>query len=153
MDEEAIEKYLTGDFQKAVDFYDTRAKRSKLWYRVLSIYLIVVAAVLTAVLALSSGQNGWREIALALSASIVVATGLLAHLKCHENWLSYRFSWDALERERRLFETRVAEYESASDPAALFVRRVEAILTTEAEGFYARHAKDDEQTGKPADRG
>jgi hypothetical protein len=99
MDETAIKKYLATDYVNALKFYDHRASTSKRWYRVLSTYLIVVSAGLTPLIAFAPKNDVWRIIASVLSATIVIATGLLAQFKCHENWLSYRSSWDALERE------------------------------------------------------
>ncbi|SRR6266704_1794173 len=145
MDETAIKNYIAADYAKAVKFYDDRANTSKRWYRGLSIYVIAVSAGLTALVAFGPETLCWRIISAAVSATIVVATGLLAHLKCHENWLSYRGSWDALERERRLYETGTGAYKSTTDRGTLFVERVEAILTKEGTDFYARHAKGDEQ--------
>jgi hypothetical protein len=146
MDETAIKNYLAADYAKAVKFYDDRANASKRWYRGLSIYVLAVSAGLTALIAFAPENSlSWRIISAAVSATIVLATGLLAHLKCHENWLSYRGSWDALERERRFYQTVTGAYKSATDRGALFVERVEAILTKEGTDFYARHAKGDEQ--------
>ena len=150
MDETAIKNYLASDYAKAAKFYDDRANSSKRWYRVLSIYVIAVSAGLTVLVALAPPEDLWRFISAAASATIVVATGLLAHLRCHENWLSYRASWDALERERRFYQTGTGAYKSATDKGALFVERVEAVLTKEGSDFYARHAKGDE---KAEDRG
>jgi uncharacterized protein DUF4231 len=150
MDEAAIEKYLTTDYAKAVKFYDDRAKTSKRWYRGLSIYMIVISASLTALIAFAPDNLCWRIISASVSATIVVATGLLAHFKCHENWLSYRGSWDALERERRFYETGIGTYKLATDKGATFVERIEAILAREGADFYARHAKGEEQAKNPA---
>jgi hypothetical protein len=144
MDETAIKNYLASDYAKAVKFYDDRANSSKRWYRVLSIYVIVVSAGLTALVAFAPDALCWKILSASVSASIVVATGLLAHLRCHESWLSYRRSWDALERERRFYQTGTGAYKSATDREALLVERVEAILTTEGTDFYARHANGDE---------
>jgi hypothetical protein len=149
MDDAAIKKYLADDFAKAVKFYDDRACTSKLWFRSLSIYLIAVAALLTPIVAFAPDKVCWRIVAAGLSASMVVSTALLAHFKCHENWLSYRGSWDSLERERRLFETGTGAYGSAADRGALFVEHVEAILAREGTDFYARHAKGGEKTKTP----
>lgn len=147
MDEAAIKRYLAQDYAKACKFYDDRACASKWAYRVFSIYLILASAVLTPLVAFAPDQLCWRITAASLSATIVVATGLLAHLKCQENWLSYRSSWDALERERRLFETGVGPYESCSDKGSLFVERVEAVLAKEGADFFARHARSEKQDG------
>jgi predicted membrane protein len=145
MDETAIKNYLASDYAKAVKFYDDRANSSKRWYRVLSIYVIAVSAGLTVLVSFAPDALFWKILSAAVSATIVVATGLLAHLRCHENWLSYRGSWDALERERRFYQTGTGAYNSAADKGALFVERVESILTKEGADFYARHAKGDEQ--------
>lgn len=143
MEESVINKYLTEEYAKALKFYDDRARSSKKVYRAFSIYLIVVSAILTLLVALAPDQEGWRIMTAALSATLAVATGMLAHLKSHENWLCYRASWDALERERRLFETASGPYHSVPDKAALFVERVEVVLTKEGSDFFARHASGD----------
>ena len=83
MDDSAIKKYLAGDYAKAVKFYDDRACTAKRWFRSLSIYLIVVAALLTPIVAFAPDNLFWRILAAALSASIVISTALLAYLKCH----------------------------------------------------------------------
>ncbi len=145
MDEAVIKKYLDEDYAKACKFYDDRARTSKREYRALSIYLIVASAVLTPLVAFAPDQLCWRITAAALSATLVVATGLLAHLKCHENWLSYRASWDALERERRFFETGTGPYGSCPDKGVLFVERAEAVLTKEGADFFTRHASGKKQ--------
>ena len=150
MDETAINKYLAEDYANALEFYDDRARSSKRLYRTFSIYLIVASAVLTPLVALVPDQGYWRAITAAISATLVIATGMLAHLKSHENWLAYRASWDALERERRLYETGSGAYRSAPDRAALFVERVEAILTKEGAEFFARHASAEQPSTSPA---
>jgi uncharacterized protein DUF4231 len=149
MDETAIKKYLATDYANALEFYDHRAGTSKRWYRVLSTYLIVVSAGLTPLIAFAPKNDVWRIIASVLSATIVMATGLLAQFKCHENWLSYRSSWDALERERRFYETEAGAYKSVADKGVLFVERVEALLAKEGADFYTRHAKSDDEVKKP----
>lgn len=149
MDNNVLQKYITEDYAKAAEFYDKRACVAKRWYRVLSISLIVVSAVLTPVVALAPDELRWRAVETILSATIVIFTGLLAHLKSHENWLSYRGSWDALERERRQYQTSTGAYAGTADKGSLFVDRVEAILAREGADFYARHAKGEDQAKKP----
>lgn len=148
MDETAIKKYLETDYAKAATFYDARAATAKRWYRALSVYLITVSAGLSPLIAFAPQEKVWRIVEGVLSATIVVATSLLSHLKCQENWLSYRGSWDALERERRLFEAGAGAYTSVADKGALFVEHVEAVLAKQATDFYARQAKSDEQAKK-----
>lgn len=144
MDEAGASKYLDGRFAEALTFYDQRSSLYKRWYRRLSVYVLFTSAALTAFVALAPPGICWRIASTLLSASIVVATGLLAHYKCHENWLSYRASWDALKREREFYKARVRDYASAQDPNTHFVECVETILSKEATDFYGRHLKSDD---------
>ena len=145
MDQTTIQKYLNVEYPKALEFYDARSKKAKLTYRILSIYLIVISALLTTLVAFAPDEVGWKILSSLLSATIVISTSLLAHLKCHENWLSYRSSWDSLERERRSYETRVGVYRDTEDPESVFVERIEALLAKEGADFYSRHATKDSQ--------
>ena len=145
-----IERYLAEDFEEALKFYDKRAITCKRQYTILSIYLVVASAVLTPIIAFGPQGEVCRVISSGLSATIVVATGLLAHLKSHENWLSYRGTWDSLTRERRMYEMSAGPYNEADDVERLFVERTEAIRSREATDFYARHAKDtDQEAARP----
>ncbi len=153
MDESAIKKYLNEDYARALKFYDERACASKRCYRGLSVYLISASGALTPLVALVPDEPFWRIITTVLSATIVITTGFLSHLKSHENWLSYRASWDAMERERRLYETGAGPYKAAADKDALFVERIEAILGREGADFYSRHAKGEEQKKNPENKG
>ena len=148
MDDTQINKYLEVDFAEAIKYYDDRALKAKRCYHWLSIYLIVVSASLTFVVAFAPNEMGWRVFSAVLSASIAVSTGLIQFFKCHENWLAYRSAWDALKREHRLHEAEAGEYENHPNKHALFVERVEAIRTTEGIGFYERHSKAKEDSKK-----
>lgn len=152
MEPEAFNRYLKEDYAKAASFYDRRAKSAKRCYRALAIYLITASALLTVLVSIAPKDTAWRVLGAIVSMSLVVASGLSAHLKCHENWLSYRASWDALERERRLFCTEARDYSVSPDKDALFVERVEAILAREGADFYARHAKGEGHTKQPKTR-
>ncbi|NOT00278.1 MAG: DUF4231 domain-containing protein [Phycisphaerales bacterium] len=145
MDNDTIQRYLDARYAGSLAFYDSRATMHKRWYRGLSVYVIIASAFLTAFVSLVPPEFGWRAGSAVLSASLVVATGLLAHYKSHENWLSYRLTWDALARERELHSAGIHEYRIAEGRDALFVERVEAILARESSNFYARHVKSEDQ--------
>lgn len=148
-DDAAIRKYLTEDYAKACKFFDDRANASKRTYRALSIYLITASAILAPLVALAPDQQCWRIAEATLSLTVAVAASLLAHLKSHENWLSYRATWDALERERRMFETGAGPYRECADKGTLFVERVETVLVKEGTDFFARHASVENRDVEP----
>ena len=141
MDDVTFQKYLDEDFAEAVRFYDDRACEAKFWYRFMSVGAIFISFVLTLIIAFGKIETELRVVSVGLSALMSALTALLSHFKSHENWLSYRSSWDALLRERRFYETGSGEYKNATDKDTLFVERIEAILARESSEFYARHAK------------
>lgn len=144
MDDTAIKQYDEGQYASALKFYDERSVWNKRWYRVLSIYVLVISAGLAPFIAIMPKESDWRIATAILTASIVVATGLLAHFKFHENWLSFRSNWDALKREKAYRDAGIHEYRSCADRNALFVERVESILAREGSDFFARHYRADE---------
>jgi hypothetical protein len=141
MTPEALQKYISEDFNKALGFYDRRACSSKRLYRISSIYLIVASAILTPLVSFAPDTLIWRIILASITATVGIITGILSHFKSQENWLSYRSSWDALERERRWYETGTGPYKNVVEKEILFVERVENIRSKEGLDFYSRHAK------------
>ena len=141
MNPKGIETFLAEDYQKAIKFYDDRSCSSKKEFRALSIYIICASAILTPLVALIPDTLTWKIIASFLSATLVVATGLLAHFKSQENWISYRSAWDALEREKRFFVTETGPYKNEDDKASKFIERIEEIRAGEGLGYFNRHAK------------
>jgi hypothetical protein len=112
MTQTKLDDYLRKEYPKAVTFYDTRAVSSKRYYRAFSVYLLLSSATLTVVTGVAPEGHFWKLIVPIISATIGVAASMLAHFKFHENWLSYRATWDALERERRLFEAGIPPYDN-----------------------------------------
>lgn len=151
MKDAGADNYLNGRFAEALDFYDARAMWNKKWYRRLSLYIIVVSGGLSPLVAFGAPVAHWRALAAVLSASIVVVSAVLGHFKFHENWLSFRGSWDALQREREHYKAHAGDYRRASDPDALFVERVEALLARESAEFFLRHEPRAEQP-KPIEK-
>ena len=141
MSDDLVRSYLAGDYAEAVRFYDARARSAKLGYRICSVYVIVASTAVTLGAAFAPDKLGLRILCAVLSGMVAVASGLLAHFKWHEDWLSYRGTWDALERERRLYETGTGHYAATDDKGRQFIERVEALRSGEGGDFYARHAK------------
>jgi hypothetical protein len=152
-DEQFIE-YTNTEYKRALGYYDRRAKSNKRSYNVCSVYVLTVSIIVGPLLALSnSGGELWRwcaTLAAWLSPSIALAAGLLAHFKFHENWLSFRSTWDALGRERSLHAARLGPYESTEDVNRLFVQRVEDVRFSEGSDFYKRHKQDVPDSATPS---
>jgi hypothetical protein len=138
--DQEFDQYLSTRFCEVVKFYDTRAQQNKLGHRVCSVSIIIVSAVLAPLI--STGiLSDHQVLGGFLSASIVVASAIMAHFQFNENWLSYRATWDALQREPHLRAAGLGEYSDAADRNALFVQRVESIAAREGSEWLARHSQ------------
>jgi hypothetical protein len=81
-----------------------------------------------------------RIIAIIIAPTVAIATGIAAHFSFHENWLNYRATWDALKHEQYLRNGNIHEYGESKDRNALFVARVEALISSEGEVWLSRHS-------------
>jgi hypothetical protein len=136
-------------YKKLVTFYDDRAQSNKRSHRICSVFIIVVSGALAPLIAtgllLSHPIVGGF-----LSASIVIVAALTSSFQFNENWLNYRKTWDALQREPYLRDAGIGDYEKAADRNAIFVERIEAIASEEGQEWIGRHIRRQETPGGSA---
>lgn len=132
MTDEEFAIYRDGRYEKALEYYDDRAKRSKFGYRFCSIYVLVVSVAITPILTTNLISREIAVIIVALLApTAAIAAGIAAHFQFHENWLSYRATWDTLKHELHWRDAQVYDYKDAQDRNAHFVERVEVTISQE----------------------
>jgi hypothetical protein len=148
MSEQEFEKYLTSRYSSALQFYDRRACQNKWGYRALSVYIIIASAALAALGTINEPPQ--RVLVAVLSPTIAIAMGVISLFQLQQNWLSYRATWDALKREPHLRTARLSDYSTTTDPNALFVHRVEALLSKEGAEWLNRQSRDEGQQQKKA---
>jgi hypothetical protein len=138
--DQEFQEYLKGRFETLVKYYDNRSKSNKRWHRVCSVLIILISASLVPIV--STGVLAdHRVIGGVLAASVVVATAIGAYFQFNENWLNYRATWDALQREPHLRIAGVGEYYESKDRNSLFVQRVEAIVSEQGSEWLSRHKR------------
>jgi Protein of unknown function (DUF4231) len=117
-----------------ITWYETNAKRAMRGHNILSI-TVLVSAGLVSIFALSPGTVT-KYIAAGLGVLAGVARGLEGLHKFHEHYTDFRFTANALDRERYEYEASIGDYKAiAADAEAALEQlavRVEAI-TTQAE--------------------
>ena len=144
-----LKEYLDGQYADLLAFYDRRAVTAKFGHNCCSIYVIVISVAIAPIQALSLGHDSsdkGKIIVAVISPTLAIVAGLAAHFKFHENWLSYRSTWDAMRRELALMKAGAGPYSDSQDRNAQFVERIEAMVANEAKEFYSRHAT---QASKP----
>jgi methylthioribose-1-phosphate isomerase len=127
MDAGTFEEYLEERYRREVAWYGRRARQNQRWYRVVKVYTVSAAA---AIAALAAFEVPLEAVA-ALGASIATLEGLSGILKFHENWLNYRTTAETLKKEIHFYRSGGGDYHEAADAKALFVQRVEAIISRE----------------------
>jgi hypothetical protein len=136
MTDQEFHDYLQARYDDILAWYDKRAGQNKWSHYGISLYLFAASAFLTAV----SGLPEWKIWATLAAAGASIAAATLGLFKCQENWLGYRATWDALKREPHLRTAAIGEYASAPDKNALFVQRVEGLISREGAQWLARHS-------------
>ena len=142
MNFEDSSKFCTGRYAALLQYYDRHAIAAKRGYNLCALYILFVSVSLTPIQALGFGHDGAASklLIMILSPTLALVAGVAAHFRFHENWISYRATWDALNRELSLRDAQAGPYRNTTDRDALFVERVEALAGKEAKDFYSRQA-------------
>jgi hypothetical protein len=119
-----------------LDWYDTKARHSQLWYLVLKVAQIIVAAAIPVLAAAGASA----AVAGGLGAVVVVLEGIQQLFQFQQNWTRYRSTAEALKREKYLFLAGADPYSGpAREP--LLATRVEALVSAETSAW--RSQRDD----------
>ena len=137
MTDEEFQRYRDGRYAEALKYYDTRAVWNKRFYYAASIYVLAVSGIIGPVVLLSKVYG--QTLAAILSPSVTVLAAIAGLYRFHENWLSYRATWDALRREVYWHDANVGPYSGQDDPHGLFVEQVEALISRGGAEWLRRH--------------
>jgi hypothetical protein len=151
MTDEAFDLYRKERYEPELSWYETRSARNKRIYYWVQSTVIVVAAVTPALAgtALANEGNHVWAIWLTMACSLLVAIGtaLLKAFKYQENWLNYRTTAETLKKERVLHDTETGDYVGLDvvNRRALFVERVEAVISRESTLWLTTQRKKDKE--------
>lgn len=140
MTDEEFTEYQSGRFQTVLKFYDNRACQNKFWHHTSSVYVLAMSVAIAPILTTEIFQEWSKLMVTWLSSTIAIAAGIASHFKFHENWLSFRSTWDALQKELQLRNAKIGDY-SSGDRNQLFVERVESLISCEGKEWLARHSE------------
>jgi hypothetical protein len=72
---------------------------------------------------------GW--IPIVTSVFVAIATAAMKTFGYQENWLNYQTTYETLKKEIQFYSAGIGEYTGAKDREALFVERVENLISRE----------------------
>ena len=126
-----------------IRWYERHATTARIWYCGIKVAQIVLAAAVP----VAAGLDLPKLITGSLGGLIVVLEGIQQLYRFHDNWVRYRWTTAAMEREKALWTARAGDYSDADRPDALLALRIEDLSSREATQWVALQSQSD---GRPA---
>lgn len=141
MDHDLFTKYLGERYQDQIGWYDTKAARNQTIYNWMQWTLIALAAITPILIELKISPlfADMLHIATVTSAIVAILTAGLKTFKYQENWIAYRTTCETLRKEKHFYDAAIGEYANADDREALFVDRVENLISRENTMWVSTH--------------
>ena len=133
MDQKSFESYLSDRYEDQIDWYDRKAAWNQTLYRWLQWTIIGLAALSPILIELTRDlQSGpLPYLPTVTTAEVAILTAGLKTFQYQEHWINYRTTCETLRKERYFYEAGLGDYRDSRDKEALFVERVEALISRE----------------------
>lgn len=142
MDKEAFSEYMKNRYEQQIAWYDSKASENQATYRLLQWSAIILAALTPVLIELDLDAvmgNGFGRLATLTSVLVAILTSGLKTFKYQENWITYRTTCETLRKERHFYDAELGEYSQSDDKEALFVDRVESLISRENTKWMSMH--------------
>lgn len=129
MEQIKFENYLNVRYDNQIIWYDKRAKRYKWFYNIFQWIIILISAVIPVLISVSPTNK--NALVIILSVILSIATTATKAFKLQENWINYRTITETLKKEKYYYEAKIDCYSDRIDNKALFIERVESLISRE----------------------
>lgn len=141
MDKDQFNKYLGSRYKKEIDWYDKKAMWNQRAYQVFQWVAIILSASTPVLIVVGNGPVKW--FAVTIAAVVAISTAALKTFKYQENWINYRTTCETLRKEYYFYEAGIQGYENVKDKEALFIERVESLISRENTLWIVTHEKEE----------
>lgn len=134
MDQDKFNKYLEERYHSQIDWYDNNSLKNKKIYEKLQFGLIIFSAstpVFIAIQMYPSTHSWLKWIPIFTSVIVAILASVIKTFKFQENWLNYRTICETLKKELYFFEANIGDYKDVETKEALFVEKVENLISRE----------------------
>jgi hypothetical protein len=118
--------------ESQIEWYDGRARSNQIWFKVLKVGQLVLAAAIPA----AAAAGARVAVAGVMGALVVVLEGVQQLFQFQPNWASYRATCESLKREKFLFLASAGDY-AREDRERRLALRVEALVSDETSQWTA----------------
>jgi hypothetical protein len=129
MNPDAFAKYLQTRYEDQIEWYSTKASHCKRRYQEFQWGVIVLSASLPVLITALPSSLKWLTVI--ISIILAIGTTALKTFKFQENWVNYRTVSEMLKKEKHFYDADVGDFARTKDKEALFVKRVEALISQE----------------------
>jgi hypothetical protein len=146
MKESDFNNYLKNRYENQINWYSNSASRNKGFYIFFQWSVIILSVSLPVLIA--SVPNSWQWVIIILSILLAIGTAGLKTFKFQENWINYRTISETLKKEKHYYDAELDEYAQASDKEALFVDRIESVISRENTLWVTTHMQKEYEDNK-----
>lgn len=142
MEQVPFEKYLKDRYEKGIKWYDTKSTNNKKLYICFQWGAISISAIVPVLVACLPEKIKW--VTAIIAAILAIITAALKAFKYQENWMNYRTIAETLKKEKYFYEAALNDYNDSDDKEALFVKRVEVLISKENSLWITTHNQTNE---------
>lgn len=143
MEQEKFQEFFKDRYKGQINWYSDRATRNKRFYYLFQWGVIILSASIPVLIA--SLPQIYQTVTVILSVILAIGTAGLKTFKFQENWINYRTISETLKKEKYFYDAELGDYSTASDREALFVERVEALISRENSLWITTHTQKSEE--------
>ena len=131
MTKEGFDAYLKDRYEDQIGWYDRKAGENQTKYRRMQWSLIILAALSPVLFEVRLVVQWLGHIPTVTSTIVAILTAGLKAFKYQENWINYRTTCETLRKEKHFYDAELNDYRGAKDKEAVFVDRVESLISRE----------------------
>ncbi|MCK4796255.1 MAG: DUF4231 domain-containing protein [Spirochaetes bacterium] len=145
MNKDDFQKYINERYYDQINWYDENSLKNKNYYETFQGALIVFSAITPVLIAIQmdpimSSYLKWLPIF--TSVFVAILASILKTFKYQEKWLNYRTISETLKKEIHFYNANIDDYYGVEDKEALFIERVESIISRENTSWVNSYKED-----------
>jgi hypothetical protein len=132
LDENEFGKYWKERYEHQINWYEKKSASNKKLYNYLHFFLIALSALTPLLIAIDfvfQETDTFQWVSIFTSVAIAIIATSLRAFKFQDNWVNYRTTAELLKKEQHFYKANTTEYAKAHDNKALFVKRVEHLIS------------------------
>ncbi len=143
MEQELFEEYLKERYEKEIKWYDTKSVKNKRLYYWFQWGALIISPLVAVLVAFLPEEIKW--VTATIAAILAIITAALKAFKYQENWLNFRTIAESLKKEKHFYDAELNDYSNSNDKEAVFVERVEALISKENSLWITTHNQPNEE--------